>query len=81
MPGGARRQQGQREIEELGLGGPTLSFLNFPLETVGKQRGSQDEATGEGLPPRAHGRTQIAQPQGCGQARGLLYRQVARSHF
>lgn len=65
----------------MGLGRPTLSFLNFPLETVGKQRGSQDKATGDGLPPRAHGRTQIAQPQGCGQARGLLYRRVARSHF
>lgn len=47
--------------ERLGLGGPTSSFLNLLLETLGKQRGSQDKATGDVWLPRAHGRSQTAQ--------------------
>lgn len=49
MPSGAKRWQGQWQMEEwLGLCEPTLSFLNLLLETVGKQRGSQDAALGDG---------------------------------
>lgn len=59
-------------MDEAGLG---LVRSNFKLlgpsagENGGK-KGSQDEAMGEGRPPRAHGRSQTAWPQGRGQAGG-----------
>lgn len=64
----------------MGLDGLTLSFLDLPLESGGKKWGSQDEAMGEGLLPRAHGRSQNNLAPGVQGGRGLLYWQVARCH-
>lgn len=51
----------------MGLGGLTLSFLNFPLERVGKKWGNQDEAMEMGCFPEHMARVKQLSPRGAGR--------------
>lgn len=61
--------------EWLGLCEPTLSFLNLLLESVGKQRGSQEMADSQATWQKSKNSA-----PGVRAGRRLLYWQVARCH-